>query len=84
MIESAKTNREIETQWAIIAQKNIPQELYQEIAQQYESASQLLASKDAIIKQLQTELKVKVGQCTASLVAPVSTFTNNCYVIGER
>ena len=46
-------------QWAQIAQKNIPQELYQDIAVQYKAASKLLASKDEIIKALQQELKTK-------------------------
>ena len=46
-------------QWSQIAQKNIPQELYQDIAVQYKAASKLLASKDEIIKALQQELKTK-------------------------
>jgi len=59
LLESTKINREIEMQWAQIAQKNIPQELYQDIAVQYKAASKLLASKDEIIKALQQELKTK-------------------------
>ena len=46
-------------QWAQIAQKDIPQELYQDIAVQYKAASKLLSSKDEIIKALQQELKTK-------------------------
>lgn len=59
LLESTNINREIELKWAQIAQKDIPQELYTQIAIQYKAASKLLASKDEIIKQLQTELKVK-------------------------
>mmetsp|Transcript_13357 Transcript_13357/g.25936 ORF Transcript_13357/g.25936 Transcript_13357/m.25936 type:complete len:701 (+) Transcript_13357:61-2163(+) len=59
LLESTRINREIEMEWAQIAKKDIPQELYQEIAVQYKAASKLLASKDDIVKNLQTELKVK-------------------------
>jgi len=59
LLESTSINREIELKWAEIAQKDIPQELYTQIAIQYKAASKLLGSKDEIIKQLQTELKVK-------------------------
>lgn len=59
LLESTRINREIESQWAEIAKKDIPQELYQEIAVQYKAASKLLASKDDIIKDLQSELKFK-------------------------
>lgn len=59
VISSADVNREIESQWAQIAQKTVPQDLFQEISVQYKAASKLLASKDEIVKSLQGELKVK-------------------------
>lgn len=58
-IESAQLNQVIESQWSIIAQKDIPQELYQDIAVQYKLASDMLNTKDVIITNLQNELKQK-------------------------
>lgn len=58
-IESAQLNQVIESQWSVIAQKDIPQELYQDIAIQYKLASDMLSTKDVIIANLQAELKQK-------------------------
>ena len=79
LLESTRINREIETQWAEIATKDIPQELYQEIAIQYKAASKLLASKDDIIKNLQTELKVTLHLCFCLVFSLVAV--NNCLLI---
>jgi dynein regulatory complex protein 1 len=59
LVESGEKNRHIETQWAEIAQKDIPQELYREIALQYKAASALIATKEELIAELQRDLKHK-------------------------
>jgi len=58
-LASAKANAAIEMKWAELLEKDIPQELHQEIQLQLDSCSGIIQSKDELIASFQTQLRGK-------------------------
>lgn len=58
-LASAKANAAIEMKWAELLEKDIPQELHQEINLQMESCHKIISSKDDLIKDFQQQLRAK-------------------------
>jgi dynein regulatory complex protein 1 len=56
---SAKANAAVEMKWTELLEKEIPQELFQEIQQQMESCSAIICSKDELINDFQLQLRAK-------------------------
>jgi dynein regulatory complex protein 1 len=56
---SAKANAAVEMKWTELLEKEIPQELFQEIQQQMESCSAIIRSKDELINDFQLQLRSK-------------------------
>ena len=58
-LASAKANAAIEMKWAELLEKDIPQELHQEIQLQLDSCNSIIQSKDELIASFQTQLRGK-------------------------
>ncbi len=58
-LTSAKANAAIEMKWAELLEKEIPQELHQEIQFQMESCNGIIRSKDELIADFQQQLRAK-------------------------
>jgi dynein regulatory complex protein 1 len=58
-LTSAKANAAIEMKWAELLEKEIPQELHQEIQFQMESCNAIIRSKDELISDFQQQLRSK-------------------------
>jgi dynein regulatry complex protein 1 len=58
-LTSAKANAAIEMKWAELLEKEIPQELHQEIQFQMESCGAIIRSKDELIADFQQQLRSK-------------------------
>ncbi|KAH9106648.1 hypothetical protein AeMF1_017788 [Aphanomyces euteiches] len=58
-ITSGSRNAAVEMRWADLYDYNMPQELYKQLQLQTEACDAILASKDALIKDFQTQLKGK-------------------------
>lgn len=58
-LTSAKANAAIEMKWTELLEKDIPQELFQEIQLQMQACSAIIASKDDLIKDFTKQLHAK-------------------------
>lgn len=58
-VSSAKSNAAIEMKWAELLESEIPQELHHEIQVQMSACNAVVASKDALIGEFQTQLRSK-------------------------
>jgi dynein regulatory complex protein 1 len=58
-LASAKANAAIEMKWAELLEKDIPQELNQEIRLQMDACHSIIQSKDDLIKDFQLQLRAK-------------------------
>ncbi|RYG40327.1 hypothetical protein EON68_04370, partial [archaeon] len=56
---SGRANAAIQLKWADILERNLPQELATELATQKEACNAVIASSDALIAQLQGEMRAK-------------------------
>ena len=56
---SAKANAAIEMRWAELLEKEIPQELHEEMQRQQESCTEVIKSKDRLIADFQRQLRAK-------------------------
>ncbi|EGB04460.1 hypothetical protein AURANDRAFT_32588 [Aureococcus anophagefferens] len=58
-VRSGKQNAAVEMRWAELLDQNMPQELHNEIEAQKSACSEIIASKDALIREFQLQLKSK-------------------------
>ncbi|GMH87953.1 hypothetical protein TrST_g12260 [Triparma strigata] len=58
-VRSGKQNAAVEMRWAELLDQNMPQELHREILSQKKSCSDIINSKDELIKEFQQQLKSK-------------------------
>ncbi|OQR98824.1 hypothetical protein ACHHYP_07845 [Achlya hypogyna] len=58
-ITSGSRNAAVEMRWADLYDYNMPQELYKQLQAQQEACSEILESKDNLIKDFQAQLKAK-------------------------
>merc|ERR1719181_2125323 len=58
-VRSGKQNAAVEMRWAELLDQNMPQELHNEIEAQKSACSEIVASKDALIREFQLQLKLK-------------------------
>eukprot|EP00736_Rhodelphis_marinus_P014422 Rmarinus@m.9693 len=65
--QSAKRNAAVAMKWSHVMQKEIPQQLYQEMMAQKEACDRIIASKDRLIKEFQAELKAKDDEYVKAL-----------------
>ncbi|ETW03088.1 hypothetical protein H310_05515 [Aphanomyces invadans] len=66
-ITSGSRNAEVEMRWADLYDYNMPQELFKQLQLQSEACGAILASKDALIKDFQTQLKAKDEEYVVAL-----------------
>ena len=58
-VRSGKQNAAVEMRWAELLDQNMPQELHNEIEAQKSACSEIIASKDTLIREFQLQLKSK-------------------------
>lgn len=58
-IDSGAKNAAIEMRWSDLCEYSMPQELHRELEAQNRSCAEILASKDSVIREFQTQLKAK-------------------------
>lgn len=58
-IQSGAQNAAVEMRWSDLFEFNMPQELHRELEAQNRSCAEIIASKDAVIREFQTQLKAK-------------------------
>lgn len=63
---SARQNAAVAMKWSALFDKEIPQELLQEIEMQRDTCDRIIQSKDRLIKEFKTELKAKDDERTSS------------------
>ena len=64
---SARQNAAVAMKWSALFDKEIPQELLQEIELQRDTCGRIIQSKDRLIKEFKTELKAKDDEYVKSL-----------------
>lgn len=64
---SARQNAAVAMKWSALFDKEIPQELLQEIEMQRDTCDRIIQSKDRLIKEFKTELKAKDDEYVKSL-----------------
>ena len=64
---SARQNAAVAMKWSALFDKEIPQELLQEIELQRDTCERIIQSKDRLIKEFKTELKAKDDEYVKSL-----------------
>jgi len=64
---SARQNAAVAMKWSALFDKEIPQELLQEIEAQRDTCDRIIQSKDRLIKEFKTELKAKDDEYVKSL-----------------
>ncbi|KAJ1446860.1 sperm tail-domain-containing protein [Pelagophyceae sp. CCMP2097] len=58
-VRSGQQNAAVEMRWAELLDQNMPQELHDDIEAQKSACSEIVASKDALIREFQLQLKLK-------------------------
>ena len=66
-MRSGKQNAAVEMRWAELLEQNMPQELQRDILDQKAACSSIIASKDGLISDFQTQLKGKDEEYVKSL-----------------
>ncbi|GMF51669.1 unnamed protein product [Phytophthora fragariaefolia] len=66
-IESGAKNAAVEMRWADLFQFSMPQELHNELELQNRACAEILASKDAVIREFQNQLKAKDEEYVSAL-----------------
>ncbi|KAF0695385.1 Aste57867_13819 [Aphanomyces stellatus] len=66
-ITSGSRNAAVEMRWADLYDFNMPQELHEQLSMQSQACSEILASKDALIKDFQMQLKIKDEEYVVAL-----------------
>ncbi|KAH7460432.1 hypothetical protein KRP22_008385 [Phytophthora ramorum] len=66
-IDSGAKNAAVEMRWADLFEFSMPQELHNELELQNRACSEILASKDAVIREFQNQLKAKDEEYVTAL-----------------
>ncbi|POM79620.1 Hypothetical protein PHPALM_2660, partial [Phytophthora palmivora] len=66
-IESGAKNAAVEMRWADLFEFSMPQELHNELELQNRACAEILASKDAVIREFQNQLKAKDEEYVTAL-----------------
>ena len=64
---SARQNAAVAMKWSALFEREIPQDLMQDIEQQKDTCERIIQSKDRLIKEFKTELKAKDDEYVKSL-----------------